>query len=101
MTSDEDDYKKGVDIIRKRQEYNKQYYEKERKKQQPQPKNKSGRKAIEEITPERASETLEKYRLKCKNQNKTLKTPGEVKQEINRLFAKLKNMMPDSTQNIP
>lgn len=99
MTSDED-YKKGFDIIKKRQEYNKQYYEK-RKKQQPQPKNKSGRKAIEEITPERASETLEKYRLKCKNQNKTLKTPGEVKQEINRLFAKLKTMMPDNTQNIP
>ena len=30
MTIDED-YKKGVDIIRKRQEYNKQYYEKKEK----------------------------------------------------------------------
>ena len=95
MTCDED-YKKGVDIIRKRQEYNKQYYEK-RKKQQQQSKHKGGRKVIEEITTERALETLEKYKLKCKNQKKTLKTPGDIKQEINRLFAKLKTMMPDSS----
>ena len=95
MTCDED-YKKGVDIIRKRQEYNKQDYEK-RKKQQQQSKHKGGRKVIEEITPERALETLEKYKLKCKNQKKTLKTPGDIKQEINRLFAKLKTMMPDSS----
>jgi hypothetical protein len=89
------EYQKAVDMIRKRQEYNRQYYER-RKKQQTEPKQICGRKPIIEITQEKASETLQKYRLKCQKQNKKLNTPEEIKQEINKLFAKLKALTPDN-----
>jgi hypothetical protein len=89
------EYQKAVDMIRKRQEYNRQYYER-RKKQQTEPKHICGRKPIIEITQEKASETLQKYRLKCQKQNKKLNTPEEIKQEINKLFAKLKALTPDN-----
>jgi len=89
------EYQKAVDMIRKRQEYNRQYYER-RKKQQTEPKHICGRKPIIEITQEKASETLQKYRLKCQKQSKKLNTPEEIKQEINKLFAKLKALTPDN-----
>ena len=63
------EYKKAVEIIRKRQEYNKQYYA-NRNKNQSEPKKKCGRKPIAEITPERAEEILRKYKAKQQNQNK-------------------------------
>ena len=88
------EYKKAVEIIRKRQEYNKQYYA-SRKKNQSEPKKKCGRKPIEEITQERAEEILRKYKAKQQNQNKKkLETPEEIKQEINKLFIKLKSITP-------
>lgn len=95
LMDNDGEYKKAVDIIRKRQEYNRQYYER-RKKQQTEPKHICGRKPIIEITQEKASETLQKYRLKCQKQNKKLNTPEEIKQEINKLFAKLKALTPDN-----
>ena len=97
MENANEDYKKAVEIIRKRQEYNKQYYAK-KKNEQNESKKKCGRKPIEEITPERAIETLQKYKLKCQNQNKKLNTPEEIKTEINKLFAKLKTMIPDKKE---
>ena len=89
-----DDYNKAAEIIRKRREYNKNYYA--NKKQEPTtPKKNSGRKVIEELTPERAAETLRKYKRKCQSRNTKLNTPEEIKQEITKLFTKLKKMMPD------
>jgi hypothetical protein len=73
-----EDFNKAANIIRKRQEYNKQYYA-NKKTEQNKPNYKCGRRAIEEITPERVAETLEKYKIKCKNQNKKLNTPEEIK----------------------
>jgi hypothetical protein len=90
-----EDYKKAVDMLKKRQEYNKQYYAKKKKETDPTQIKKCGRKAIEEITPERAAEALQKYKLKCQKQSKQLNTAEEIKQEINRLITKLKKMMPD------
>ena len=92
------DYDKAVLIIRNRQEYNKQYYAK--RKEQTETKNKSGRKIIDEITLERAEETLSKYKIKCQKRQEQRQVPlntiDEIKAEINRLFVKLKTLMPDT-----
>ena len=91
-----DDYNKAAEIIRKTREYNKTYYA-NKKQDHSTPKNNSGRKVIEELTPERAAEILRKYKLKCQSRNAKLNTPEEIKQEITKLFTKLKKLMPDKS----
>ena len=91
-----DDFSKAAEIIRKTREYNKSYYAS--KKQDPStPKKNCGRKVIEELTQERAAEILRKYKLKCQSRNAKLNTPEEIKQEITKLFTKLKKLMPDKS----
>ena len=92
-----DDYNKAAEIIRKTREYNNNYYAAKQKQEPSTPKKNSGRKVIEELTPERAAETLRKYKLKCQSRNTKLNTPEEIKQEITKLFTKLKKLMPDKS----
>ena len=90
-----DDYDKALQILMKRNQYNKQYYQKRKEQHQKETKElrKSGRKPIEEVTPERAKVILEKYKLKCKRQKRE-PTVEELKANINQLFKKLKEKMP-------
>ena len=92
-----DDFSKAAEIIRKTREYNKNYYAANKKQESSTPKNNSGRKVIEELTTERAAEILRKYKLKCQSRNAKLNTPAEIKQEISKLFTKLKKLMPDKS----
>ena len=91
-----DDFSKAAEIIRKTREYNKSYYA-NKKQDNSTPKKNCGRKVIEELTQERAAEILRKYKLKCQSRNAKLNTPAEIKQEISKLFTKLKKLMPDKS----
>ena len=90
-----DDYDKALQILMKRNQYNKQYYLKRKEQHQKETKElrKSGRKPIEEVTPERAKVILEKYKMKCKRVKRE-PTVEEIKSSINQLFKKLKDKMP-------
>ena len=90
-----EDYDKALQIVMKQKQYNKQYYQKRKEQHQKETKElrKSGRKPIEEVTPERAKVILEKYKMKCKRQKRE-PTVEELKTNINQLFKKLKEKMP-------
>ena len=92
-----EDYNKAEELIRKTREYNKTYYAASKKQDPSTPKKNCGRKVIEELTQERAAEILRKYKLKCQSRNAKLNTPEEIKQEITKLFTKLKKLIPDKS----
>ena len=85
------DYYKGLDIIRKRQEYNKKYYQNRKQQQREnkdnETKKQTGRKP-KEITPQYVEYTLTKYKAKIKNEM----TEEQIKNKINKLIHKLKEM---------
>ena len=93
FTISQEEYDKALTIIAKRNQYNKQYYQKRKQQQENTEVKKTGRKPIEEITPERALLTLQKYKLKCQRQ-KQEQTVEQLKAHINKLFKKLKEKMP-------
>jgi len=91
----QEEYDKALLLIKKRMQYNKQYYQKRKqnKVEKEEAVKPCGRKPIEDLTPERALDILQKYKLKCKRQKKE-PTKEELNSQITKLFSKLKEMMP-------
>ena len=83
-TISQEDYNKALTIIAKRNQYNKQYYQKRKQQQENTEVKKTGRKPIEEITPESITHTtkIQTEMPETKTRADSRTTEGSYKQVV-------------------